>query len=112
MARADYQPYGVQQFIGWYAYGTGVGMEEQTAYGDAYGSAGQAYGADQLYAEEATAAQNPPTDHEALRSLAEALEIYAGDVTAPGDLTDEHLQLLATYGVHVETDLGMPPEDD
>ncbi|WP_411120153.1 hypothetical protein [Streptomyces sp. 058-1L] len=160
MSRTDYQQYVVEQFIEWYVYQIG-GVEAggQAYYGDAYGSAeqayggyeayagnlgygdGQAYGSDAAYTvqpsrawpaqesvagapytsesavpaeqpEEAPAAETPVADAETLRSVAEALEIYASDINAPGAVTDAHLELLETYGVHVETDLGMPPEDD
>ncbi|NEC20847.1 hypothetical protein [Streptomyces parvus] len=145
MSRTDYRQYVVEQFIEWYVYQIGgVGAGGQAYYGDAYGSAEQAYGGYEGYGDPAHAAQppqewpaqepvaeapyvsegaaaverpeeppvekEPVTDPETLRSVAEALEIYASDVAAPGAVTDAHLELLETYGVHVETDLGMPPE--
>ncbi|MFZ4276703.1 hypothetical protein ACOZFM_28840 [Streptomyces arboris] len=118
------------------AYGGHEAYAGDPAYGD-----GQTYGSDAVYAvqppqewpaqeavaeasyasdgtnpagqpEETPAEEKPVADPETLRSVAEALEIYASDITAPGAVTDAHLELLETYGVHVEADLGMPPEDD
>ncbi|MFJ7063085.1 hypothetical protein ACIQVA_36385 [Streptomyces microflavus] len=141
VSRTDYQQFVVQQFIEWYAYqiaGAQVYGADQKYGADATYAAqpaqewsaqdhgiAQEWSAQEWPAQaapytnedagqpgEGTAPQEPPTDPETLRSVVEALEIYASDTEAPGDLTDAHLELLATHGVHVEADLGMPPEDD